>query len=195
MLEGLDGILARIEELKSMVKSMRVSVYGEKKSNRNAPNPAKTDAAGTPQTDFSRMLDDKINKIGNDFSGLIEKYAKENGLDPDLVRAVIKTESNFNPKAVSGKNAKGIMQLIDPTAKEMGVVNPFDPEQNIMGGTKYLRNMINRFDGDLTLGLAAYNAGPGAVEKAKGIPNIRETQNYVYTVMSDYLKLKNKGME
>jgi soluble lytic murein transglycosylase-like protein len=110
--------------------------------------------------------------------GLIDKYAEKYKLDKNLVKAVVQQESGFNPKAVSSAGALGLMQLMPSTAKGLGVRNPFDAEQNIAGGTKYLKNLINKYD-SVKLGLAAYNAGSGAVNKYGGIPPYRETQNYV----------------
>jgi len=123
------------------------------------------------------------NKDKNDLKNLIEKYSKENGLDTSLINAVIQTESAFNNDAVSHAGAQGLMQLMPFTADRLGVDDPFDPEQNISGGTKYLKNMINRY-GSVELGLAAYNAGPESVDKYGGIPPFNETQNYVKKVLN-----------
>ena len=107
-------------------------------------------------------------------------------LDPLLVKTVISVESDFNPRVVSKKGAKGLMQLMPNTAKNMGVEDIFDPRENIYGGCKYLRSLINRYRGNLTLALAAYNAGPSAVARHGGIPPYRETINYVNTIMKRY---------
>jgi len=118
------------------------------------------------------------------FDEIIQETAKKHGVDPSLVRAVVQAESNFNPNAVSSAGAKGLMQLMPGTASSLGVQNSFDPEQNVEGGTKLLRSLLDRYDGNTSLALAAYNAGPGAVSKYGGIPPYKETQVYVNRVMS-----------
>ena len=117
---------------------------------------------------------------------LIAPAAAKYALDPNLVTAVIWAESSGDPKAVSTKGASGLMQLMPGTARDMGVSNVLDPSQNINGGSRYLREMLDRHDGDLSLALAAYNAGPEAVRKYGGIPPFEETQNYVGKVMRAY---------
>ncbi|MFZ5448505.1 MAG: lytic transglycosylase domain-containing protein [Thermodesulfobacteriota bacterium] len=117
---------------------------------------------------------------------LIRKYAQIYGVDPSLVRAVMRHESGFNPGAVSPKGAQGLMQLMPGTAALMGVSNPFDPEQNIAGGVGYLRRCLDRFQHNVPLAVAAYNAGPERVAQCGTIPPIDETQNFVTNVMGSY---------
>ncbi len=128
-----------------------------------------------------------------ELDGLITKYSAQNNLDPDFVKAVIKQESGFNSTAKSHCGAMGLMQLMPATASSLGVHNPYDPEQNIAGGTKYLKGLMDRFEGSKELALAAYNAGPGAVKKYGGIPPYKETQNYVKNIISSYQNYKIGG--
>lgn len=117
------------------------------------------------------------------FEPLVQEYAGRHGLRPDLVRAVIQVESAFNPRATSPKGAMGLMQLMPATARELGVVNAYDPADNIRGGTAYLRQLLDRYDGDEVLALAAYNAGFNAVDRHGGrVPPYSETRDYVRKV-------------
>ena len=113
------------------------------------------------------------------YDGLIEQNATEHGVSPHLVRAVIQQESGFNPRAVSHKGAMGLMQLMPATATELGVLDPFDPSENIRAGVKYLKGLLTKFAENVPLALAAYNAGPTAVEKYGAVPPYRETRDYV----------------
>lgn len=117
---------------------------------------------------------------------IISDAALRYRLDPALIKAVIRVESAFNRYSVSGKGAKGLMQLMPDTAREMGVSRLFDPEENIEGGSRYLRKMLDRFDGNLRLALAAYNAGPNAVARYGGVPPFDETRRYVRKVWNAY---------
>jgi soluble lytic murein transglycosylase-like protein len=117
------------------------------------------------------------------YDALIEQNAREYGVNADLVRAVIQVESGFNPRAKSPKGAMGLMQLMPATAADYGVRNPYSPAQNIRGGVAYLRTLLDRYGDDVTLALAAYNAGPTAVEKyGNAVPPYRETEQYVSRV-------------
>jgi Transglycosylase SLT domain len=119
---------------------------------------------------------------------LVREAAERHRMDPALVRAVIETESNWNPRAFSHKGAGGLMQLIPTTAQRYGAYDVFDPQQNIDAGVKYLRTLLERYNGNLDLALAAYNAGEGAVDRAHGVPGFRETREYVQKVQNAYFR-------
>ena len=173
-LTGLDITLQRINAIENQFQSLMS--WGVK-----------------PDADFQKILDSSISNNGQpteasraEIENLINKYAEKNGLDSDFVKAVINQESGFNPNATSRCGAMGLMQLMPSTAEGLGVTNAYDAEQNIMGGTKYLKGLMDRFDNNKSLALAAYNAGPNAVKKYGGIPPYAETQNYVKKVLSNY---------
>ncbi|MBM4289982.1 MAG: lytic transglycosylase domain-containing protein [Deltaproteobacteria bacterium] len=134
-----------------------------------------------------KNLHQQVNRMGpvGRWDSLIQESSRRHGVDPNLVRAVMMVESGGNPRAESKKGAIGLMQLMPETAKGLGVKDPWDPAQNIEGGAKYLRENLGKF-GNTTMALAAYNAGPGNVQKHRGVPPFEETQNYVSKVLDLY---------
>lgn len=177
-LSSLDITLQRISMIESRFQSL--ASYAQK-----------------PDTEFQQILDNKVENKKNpttvsraEINDLITKYSDKNGLDEDFVKAVINQESGFNPNATSHCGAMGLMQLMPSTAQGLGVKNAYDAEQNIEGGTKYLKGLMDKFNNDKSLALAAYNAGPNAVKKYGGIPPYAETQNYVKSVLSKYDRMK-----
>lgn len=185
------------------VTSLDLTLMRIKQIESNYNQLFETEKTEPPKTEFNNVLKQALNSNSTELpkeffitpfaqasntpktevDEIVKKYAKESNLDENLVKAVIKAESGFNSQAKSPVGALGLMQLMPSTARGLGVNNPLDPEQNIAGGTKYLKNLINRFDGKIDLALAAYNAGSGAVQKYGGIPPYKETQNYVKRVL------------
>jgi soluble lytic murein transglycosylase-like protein len=144
---------------------------------------------GSP--DAIGSVKEKTNYKG-DFNEIIDNNSKKYNINSSIIKAVIKAESDFDPSVVSSAGAMGLMQLMPDTAKSLGVGEPFDPVENIEGGVKYLKEMLNKFGGNLELALAAYNAGPGNVVKYGGIPPFQETENYVAKIMG---YIKNRTFE
>lgn len=147
--------------------------------------PANTLLRIDPEDTF---LEVKVKLLDVPYANLISDAARNHGVAPELVASVIAVESNFNPKAVSWRSARGLMQLMPDTAARLGVTNAFDPGQNIDAGTRYLKELLLRYKGDLSLTLAAYNAGPDRVEQYKSIPPYRETRDYVRRVTEKFRK-------
>lgn len=162
-------------------ESLLNSVSEEKRFKGSAP----TSGASAPATTWKG--DPK------DYDSMIADASKKHKVDENLVRAVIRQESAFNPKATSHCGAMGLMQLMPDTAKELGCKNAYDPYENIMAGTKYLSQLMTTFDGNMTKAIAGYNAGPGAVEKYGGLPPYPETQDYVTKVLDNYRNYKGMG--
>jgi len=157
-----------------------------------------TNIPTNPQVDYVLVYREKrvLFKIrANDvakYDQIINRTAEKYKVDPALVKAVIKTESNFNHRAVSPKGARGLMQLMPSTAYALQVPDSFHPDNNVEGGVKYLRYLMELFRNDLSLALAAYNAGENAVIKHRGIPPYQETQNYVQRVLSQYQQYRRQ---
>jgi soluble lytic murein transglycosylase-like protein len=185
----------------------RKLMYWSSKENRWKPvppaNAAAMRAARSAAAEVSQYIGRESNQSANakiaaanfggtvtttagDIDSAIEQAAARHNVDPNLVRAVVKVESNFNPNAVSRKGAMGLMQLMPSTARQLNVKNPFDPEQNVDAGVRHLKQLLESYRGDIKLTLAAYNAGAGAVARSSGVPRYAETQNYVRRITNLY---------
>jgi soluble lytic murein transglycosylase-like protein len=140
-----------------------------------------------PQTPVDGLAPDAPAPVAPEqIDALVRQNADVWQVDPALIKSVIANESSFNANATSPVGAQGLMQLMPETAASLGVKNPYDPAQNVAGGTRYLKSLLERFNGDTRLAVAAYNAGPGAVEKYNDVPPYAETQNYVKNVLGSY---------
>jgi soluble lytic murein transglycosylase-like protein len=188
------------------VTPRRALMYWSSKENRwkpvPPPNAASMKAARTAAAEVNQYIGRESRQAANarivaanaggtatnpvDVETAIQEAAARHNVDPNLVRAVIKVESNFNPNAVSRKGAMGLMQLMPSTARQLNVKNPFDPEQNVDAGVRHLKQLLQNYNGDIKLTLAAYNAGAGAVARSSGVPHYAETQSYVRRITNLY---------
>ena len=189
MTEGVYSCMERITEIKKRFGLM----------NENAKTNQETEVSGSEgdlKRTFSEILSDRTgvssSQQGNlskgDIENLIEKISIKEGVSPSLVKAVVENESSYNTMAVSPKGAMGLMQLMPETAKELGVNDSFSAEENIEGGIKYLKGLLNKYQWDYKKALAAYNAGPKLVDSYNGVPPIKETADYVKRVLDSYRK-------
>lgn len=181
--QSQEAVPANIQPFESVLKNSTKTKFGDLLT-----NPA-TRVNASLYTNAAQGAAAPTEKISTreQIKGLVSRISKKHGVDEKLVNALIKQESGFNPNAKSRVGAMGLMQLMPATAKGLGVTNPMDPEQNVEGGIKYLKSMLNKYNGNVILALAAYNAGPGAVDKYDGVPPYKETQNYVRSILANYL--------
>ena len=182
-LNGLNGQLPdknNIQSFDKVLQSTAKSQFGTLLRN-NGIKSVDAQLYTNPNVNISRRT------TKDQIISMIDKASEKYGVDSKLVQALVQQESGFNPNAKSKAGALGLMQLMPSTAKGLGVTNPMDPQQNIEGGVKYLKSMLNRFHGNTILALAAYNAGPNAVSKYDGVPPYKETQNYVKSILKNYL--------
>ena len=164
------------------VKPVKASLAGSGAASGIASNTTRVSPVASPVlTAAAKANRGKIEEM-------IREVSARYRVDPALVRSVIETESNWNSTAVSSRGALGLMQLVPGTAQQLGVSNAFDPKQNLDGGVRYLHTLLQRYNGDLDKALAAYNAGPGAVDRAGGVPRYRETREYVQKVTDSYFR-------
>ncbi len=199
--KGYEAIRQRMEELQSKIQGYGSTAPGLKSGEvKPSPKPipgsfeaSLQGAIGSPSLEplDPATLGVKPAVVGN-LRAMAAETAGRYGIDPHLFEALVEQESSFNPKDVSGKGAIGLTQLMPATAKSLGVADPYDPAQNLDGGARYLQQLLKQFGGDPRLALAAYNAGPGAVQRHGGIPPFRETQDYVAKIMNHSERLRTK---
>ena len=190
----LNAQLAPVEKQNTAVENQQAKIQSFENVLKNSTGVKFGDLLTRPVTKvnaniYSAQAETGAEKISTreQIKNIVFRAAKKHGVDEKLVNALIKQESGFNPNARSKVGAMGLMQLMPATAKGLGVTNPMDPEQNVEGGVKYLKSMLNKYNGNVILALAAYNAGPGAVDKYDGVPPYKETQNYVKSILANYL--------
>jgi len=194
MIDNMFTVMKRINEIKS-----RFGVNRRRPAVRNMVGGAPMTYGEYQNRAVASAKNPQAVKAGSDIAGikgrtvdelhkLADHYASLNRVPSALVRAVIQAESNYNPQAVSPKGAKGLMQLMPSVIKDLGVQNPFDPGENISAGVLLLKNLLNEYNGDYRKALSAYNAGRQAVNEKGGVPDIRETREYVKKVIDAYMR-------
>lgn len=193
---GKDAALQRAVQIKNYVNNINKPAFGSLSGVEAKPFEQVLKSSTASETNFrvanASEIQNASNAVGQKFSkshilNIISQVSKKYDIDEKLVRALVRQESGFRHDAVSHCGAMGLMQLMPATAKGLGVTDPFDPVQNIEGGVKYLKSKLKRHNGNLILALAAYNAGSGNVDKYNGVPPFKETQNYVKSILAQYL--------
>ena len=200
MMDSMYSIMRRINEIRQRFQPPRQQAPETQEAERRTGFGIEMDrriGEQSPETSPLEMImgndtrgDDGggVEMTSDALRGMARDYAVRNRISPSLVTAVIETESSFNPRALSPRGAMGLMQLMPDTARELDVEDPFEPEQNIRGGVQLLRRLLDRYNGDYRMALAAYNAGEGAVARSGGVPDYPETQEYVRRVIGAYLR-------
>ena len=174
---SMESIFVRIGEIQTKIASFE-AIAGGDRARQSDPRVA----ARAPM----KASDAGMKEVPAEFRAIIDQASAKAGLSRDLIAAVMRQESGFDARAVSRKGAKGLMQLMPETAKELGVADVFDPAQNVEGGARYLRSLLDKYGGNLVQALAAYNAGPTAVDGARGgVPNYDETRSYVKSIVEN----------
>jgi soluble lytic murein transglycosylase-like protein len=189
-------VVARVSQLEQMLRVS--SPLPATSTSSFASQLSSASSAGAPAATASASAASAVTAAselpaGTPFASEITAAAKRNGVDPALLAGLVKQESNFNPNAGSPAGAQGLTQLMPATAASLGVTNVHDPVQALDGGAKYLRQQLDRFGGDVARALAAYNAGPGAVERFGGVPPYAETQDYVRKVQANAAEYRSAG--
>ncbi|HPS58995.1 MAG TPA: lytic transglycosylase domain-containing protein [Spirochaetota bacterium] len=192
MIEEMYNAMTRITELKNRFGLNKVEKQVKPQGELNATFGEMTDRAIRLLPSEEERLLSGTEVSRTDIENLINYYSNKRNIPPSLVRSVITAESGFDPNATSPKGAMGLMQLMPSTVMDLGVENPYDPEDNIKGGTALLKNLLDNYQGDYKRALAAYNAGKGTVDKAGGVPDIKETKDYVRKVIDLYAGEKDK---
>lgn len=204
MLERMYEIMMRIREIQRQFYTTR-NVYRENHTTRSdfseylsetlrGQSPVGNHAYSTSQIQHLENSNDAEILRRAAFSDIVRRYATQYNIPVALVNAIIEVESSFNPRAISPRGALGLMQLMPEVAAALGVENPFEPEENIRGGVIHLRRLLDKYNGDYAMALAAYNAGEGAVDRSGGIPNFVETRNFVNNVLRAYFRNSNRDV-